>query len=156
MRRLMYLVMRYSRFSCKCFAMEESGDQVDGAVVFFKNLTEEDIACILLETTLSTWDMIWHNPLLLKPKLWKFGEIVRKISGADELFKEINKECAGSTLKRALLAVRNLPSPFTISILCALLAWLGPHCKRNSRDETMFLCKAVASVVYPTLEKLVR
>ncbi|AGS11263.1 E1B protein small T-antigen [Duck adenovirus 1] len=156
MKRLLYFICRVSRFYCRCWFYEDdgTGDEVDGPLIFFKSLTQDDIAKILMETTLTRWQLFWHNPLLMKPKLWSVGELVRVIAAKPSIFSELDKICLGPPTSKALVAAGNLPSPFTINVFCALMAWLGPMCKGRNLQHTWELCDSVAGVLYLTLPNL--
>lgn len=147
--------MRFRSFYCKCSAMNDIDDAVDGnALLFFKNLTAAEISDLLLETTLSFWDMWRNNPIILQRKLWNLSDIIRKISKNTSMFDELNVICHGSVINKAQLAVASLPNPFKLSVLCALIAWLGPQCKQPLKKDTKEMCDRVAQVVVGSLQNL--
>lgn len=135
--------------------MEEE-DEVDGPVAFFKRLSVEEIADLLFETTLSTWDYWWHNPVTCKPRLWPLSRIVKKISREEDLFGELNRLCDGSVCLKARMAMTGLDGCISISTFCAILAWLGPKCKLASRESSRAICEDVAQIIQPIVYKIYR
>ncbi|UJZ92501.1 LH2 [Barthadenovirus sternae] len=133
---------------------EGSEDVVDNSLLFFKTLSVSEISDLLLETTLSFWDLWRNNPVILQRRLWDVSDIIRKVSKDTSLFVELSSICTGSVVDKALTIVKNLPDPFTIYIFCGILAWLGPQCKEYLKKDTKEMCDRVAEILFPTLKKL--
>ncbi|QSV39471.1 LH2 [Bovine adenovirus 7] len=105
--------------------------------LFVKQIhTPEKLYCLLMDLNLAWYQQLF-NPILLRPSLWRFTRIFKRIEKYYAKDFLVLDALAPGTLEQKIQRLsKELENVINPATFCVLFCWLFPYCKGTTLGET--------------------
>lgn len=115
-------------------------------------ISKDDLSLLIAECTGVPWRW-YEKPTLFRPRLWKMGDMLRKISATSvKQQQELSLLLTtGNFVSDLQLTAQAVPRPLTLALFCVLVCWTARRCVGDSKEVTLGRCSTAAEILYSLL-----